>query len=99
VPLSAYGAFCFFCFDAENDSSVVAAVRRNEPEILNVSTSNPVQVQPEHWERQSRAIKEGKLPYGLTKLCELKRDGRIRHRKIDGIALIELNSARNPDPK
>jgi hypothetical protein len=62
-----------------------------------LSTQNPAQSQPEEWERITRAA--GKLPYGLTKLYELKNANRIRWRTIDGMCLIELNSARNPAPK
>ena len=59
---------------------------------------NPVP-QPEEWERIGRAVRDKKVPYGLTKAYELKNANRIKWRKIDGMTIIELNSARNPDPK
>jgi hypothetical protein len=55
--------------------------------------------QAEQWVRMTRAVKEKKVPYGLTKAYELKNADRIRWRKIDGMTLIELNSANNPTPK
>jgi hypothetical protein len=59
-----------------------------------ISTAKPDKdLQPE-WVRPRDALKV--FPGGLTKLYQMMNEGRVESRKVDGMRLVNLESAANP---